>query len=118
MKSTAYVTFLILLIATAFTSCYKKQATVAVIHVEDSNGSKVGNARVILYGSGNQGEVVLRDTLFTNSDGKALFNYDEVFQSGQAGVAVLDIEVTKNGATAYGIIKVEQEETSEEKVIL
>ncbi len=118
MKNTTLALFAILLIAGTFSSCYKKKDTVAVIHVADASGANVYNAQVILYGSGSQGEVVLRDTAFTNASGEAQFNFNDVYQAGQAGVAVLDIEVTKGSAFAKGIIKIEQEETTREKVIL
>lgn len=118
MKNSTYVLFALLLIAGTVTSCYKKKDTVAVVHVVDVNGSDVSNARVVLYGTGSLGDVVLRDTAFTNSAGEAEFNFNEVYQSGQAGVAVLDIEVTKDGSLAQGIIKIVQEETTREKVIL
>jgi hypothetical protein len=118
MRSTTYFAFAIVLIATTFFSCYKKPDTVAIVHVEDTSGEVVNNARVILYGSGTLGEVVVRDTVYTNSRGEAKFNFNDIYQSGQAGAAVLDIEVSKNGAIGFGLIKVEQEDTSEEKVIL
>lgn len=114
------VYFLILLasLGLALTSCYKKQDTIAVVRVVNENGAMVSNARVILYGNGNQGDVVLRDTVFTNSNGEALFNFNETYQSGQAGVAVLDIEVQKDGLQSNGIIKITEETTSRATVIL
>ncbi|GAB5416325.1 MAG: hypothetical protein Crog4KO_10910 [Crocinitomicaceae bacterium] len=118
MKNKTLALFTILLIASTFFSCYKKKDTVAVIHVVDSSGANVYNAQVILYGPGSQVDVVLRDTVYTNASGEARFNFNNVYQSGQAGVAVLDIEVTKGSAFAKGIIKIEQEETSREKVVL
>ena len=54
----------------------------------------------------------------TDASGKATFNFNDVYQLGQAGVAVLNIDATKDGKTGQGIIKVEQEETSEETVFI
>jgi hypothetical protein len=62
--------------------------------------------------------VVLYDTTLTNSDGKAVFNFNDVYQLGQAGVAILNIEATLNTAIGEGIIKVEEETTSEETVFI
>jgi hypothetical protein len=106
---------------TIFSGCRKKEDTIAKIYVRDSANLPVAGAQVVLYGTPtvtpSTGSVV-HDTTVTNSSGEAIFNFNEVYQLGQAGVAVLDIEATKDGATAKGIIKIEQETTSEETVFL
>jgi len=65
------------------------------------------------------GAVVIDDTAFSNVDGVATFDYTDDFNLGQAGFAVLNIEV-RSGDTLYGegIIKIEPEETTQETVIL
>ena len=118
MKSTLPFTFALIFMGSTFTSCYKQKETVAVVGVVDANNQSIQNARVIIYGTGNQGTIVVNDTMFTNAMGEAVFNMDYIYQPGQAGVAVLDIDVTKSGVTAKGIIKIEQEETSRETVRL
>jgi len=118
MKLKALLPLLLLAVGFTFTSCYKQKATVAVIKVVDINNTSISNARVIIYGTGTQGVSEVRDTLFTNTEGEAIFNLDNIYQPGQAGVAVLDILVAKDGASSQGIIKVEQEEITSEKVIL
>jgi hypothetical protein len=50
--------------------------------------------------------------------GEAIFNFNEVYQLGQAGVAVLDIEVEKGLLTGQGIIKIEAETTSEQIIFI
>ena len=102
-------------------SCRKKKDTIAKIYVRDASSQYVEGATVILYGQStiNQGaNVVLYDTTLTNSSGVAVFNYNEVYQLGQAGVAVLNIKEYKNGAQGQGIIKIEEEVTSEETVFI
>lgn len=102
-------------------SCRKKKDTIAKIYVRDASSQFVEGATVILYGQStiNQGaNVVLYDTTLTNSSGVAIFNYNEVYQLGQAGVAVLNIKAFKNGAQGQGIIKIEEEVTSEETVFI
>jgi hypothetical protein len=102
-------------------SCRKKKDTIAKIYVRDASSQYVEGATVILYGQStiNQGaNVVLYDTTLTNSSGVAIFNYNEVYQLGQAGVAVLNIKAFKNGAQGQGIIKIEEEVTSEETVFI
>ncbi len=111
-------------LAGAFTivSCRKKKDTIAIINVLDTSNQPVSGARVILYGqstlSSQQANVVLYDTVFTNSNGEAVFNFNDVYQLGQAGVAVLDIDVTKGNLTGKGIIKIEEETTSRETVFV
>ena len=118
MKLTTYAILGLIALTFSLSSCYKKKDTIAIVKVVDSSGDDAYNARVILYGSGSLGDVVVRDTVFTNTKGEAEFNYNDIYQSGQAGVAVLDIQVTKGGLLSQGIIKVVQEETTREKVIL
>jgi hypothetical protein len=74
-------------------SCRKEGETVAKITVVDTGGVVFPNAMVRLYPS---------PTI-----------------PGQAGVAVLDIEV-RSGDTLYaqGIIKIEQEQTTNETVVI
>ncbi|MEN9978118.1 MAG: hypothetical protein RLZZ569_743, partial [Bacteroidota bacterium] len=54
----------------------------------------------------------------TNMAGEAIFNFNDVYQLGQAGVAVLDIEVEKGLLTGQGIIKIEAETTSEQIIFI
>lgn len=112
MRLRAFQFFAIMSLLLLTTGCYKKEDTVAIVKVVNEN------AQVIIYGSGNLGEVSLRDTTYTNVSGEALFNLNKTYQSGQAGVAVLDILVTKDGLTSQGIIKVEQEVTSKATVVV
>lgn len=111
-----------MLLATAtMVSCRKKAETIAKIYVKDAGGSAVAGATVVIYGQSTTNQpssVVLYDTTTTNSAGEAIFNFDDVYQLGQAGVAVLNIDVQKDAMVGQGIIKVEQETTSEETVFV
>lgn len=101
--------------------CRKKKDTIAIIYVRDVANQLVEGAQVVLYGESTTNQpanVTLYDTTETNSAGEAKFNFNDVYQLGQAGVAVLNIEAYKNGAQGEGIIKVEQEVTSEETVFI
>lgn len=115
MKKYIYLTgFLMVAFAITFSfgSCRKKGDTIAKITVRDSANVLVPNARVILYGTSTetpQKPVVRRDTSFTNSAGVAVFNYNDVYQLGQAGVAVLNIKAQKGNFHGDGIIKIEEE---------
>lgn len=99
--------------------CRKKEDTIAEITVRDASNQAVAGARVVIYGQSTTNQpanVVLYDTTMTNAAGVAVFNFNEVYQLGQAGVAVLNIDVQKDALTGQGIIKVEQEVTSTETV--
>lgn len=105
--------------------CRKKKETIAKIYVRDASNQAVSGATVRLYGEptdvsqgGSLSPVTLDMTTTSNSSGVAVFNFDEVYQLGQAGVVVANIEAKKSGQQGDGIIKVEQETTSEETVFI
>lgn len=96
-------------------SCYKKKDTIAIVTVVDSADAPVGGASVRLYyeGTGGPDSARIDQTASTGADGKAKFNFNDLYKAGQAGFAVLDIYVNQ---VKSGIIKVEAEKTSEETV--
>jgi hypothetical protein len=103
-----------------FSSCYRKKDTIAKVTVVDSAGLPVGGASVRLYYEdilgGNTPRENLEQTNSTDASGIATFNYNDLFKSGQAGFAILDIDVDAD--IKVGIIRIEQEETSEESVAI
>lgn len=103
-----------------FTGCKKKHDTIVKIHVRDASNSPVSDANVRLYVkvTGGMQTPVLDKSATTNSSGDAIFNFNDVYKSGQAGVAVLDIKAMKDGLVGEGIIKIEEEKTSEETVFI
>ncbi|MGV6860681.1 MAG: hypothetical protein ACWA41_02865 [Putridiphycobacter sp.] len=103
-------------------SCRKEAPTVAVITVVDTSGAPFPNAMVRLYPTPSVNPhpgIIIDDTLYTDNSGVATFDYTDMYNLGQAGFAVLDIEA-RSGDSLYGegIIKVEAEVTSNETVIL
>jgi hypothetical protein len=101
--------------------CRKKKDTIAKIYVRNTANSPVIGAQVVLKGESTVSPsppVVLFDTTTTNGSGEAIFNFNDVYQLGQAGVAVLNIVAKKDGLTGQGIIKIEEETTSEETVFI
>ena len=109
MKQLSILIFSILV----FSSCYKKKDTIARVTVLDSTGVPVGGAEVKLYYDGGDRED-LEQTTSTDASGTATFNYNNLYESGQAGFAILDIDV--NDITKVGIIKIEEEAATEETV--
>jgi hypothetical protein len=121
MKKSIFIIALIGCFALITNSCVKKEDTIAKIEVRDENNNLVEQAMVVLHGTSTcncPSQVVVYDTAYTNAAGIATFNYNEIYQLGQAGVAVLDIEAYKGNRQGQGIIKIEAEKTNEETVII
>lgn len=114
---------LLCVFAFGFGGCNEIEDTVAVVYVQNSLGAPVQGAEVRLFALGSQqqqniGELRFDTTQVTNAAGSVSFNFSEYYKQGQAGFAVLDIEATKGSLTGIGIIKVEEETTSEQTVIM
>ncbi len=114
-----------LMVVPTFVGCRKKEDTIAKIYVRGAANEAISGASVKLMPSStsaNPSQSINTDIFpmssTSNSTGEAIFNFNEVYQLGQAGVVVIDIEVQKGGASGQGIIKVDQETTSEETVFI
>jgi hypothetical protein len=118
MKIISKKTFLFLSIIAlvGLVGCRKKKDTIATITVlYKSTGAPVDNAKVVLYATsttGHQAAVTVHDTAYANINGVAYFNYNDVYQLGQAGVCVLNIKASKDNLSGEGIIKIEQEKST------
>ena len=114
--------FLALLLIVGF-GCRTKQDTIAIIHVRDIANLPVAGAEVTLFATSSMNTPAAIDTnvertAISNSSGDATFNYNDIYQLGQAGVGIFNIEASKDFNDGIGIIKVEQETTSEETVFI
>lgn len=112
----------VLFMATSFVSCRKEGNTLARVTVVDTSGTPFAGAMVRLYPTPtvtSHGAIIIDDTLYSGVDGMCTFDYTDKYNLGQAGFAVLDIEC-RAGDTLYGegIIKIEDEQTSEATVVL
>lgn len=128
MKNIKNATIILLaLFALVAVSCNKKKDTIVNIKVVDAGGYPVGGADVTLYPNGTidtldnywefcYGESGSGITSVSNSSGVASFNFNDCYQEGQAGFAVLDIDATKGSLNGTGIVKVIEEETVDEEV--
>lgn len=106
-------------IFTSNSACKKKKDTIAKVYVKYATGEPVNECEVILKGVSTVGKSSsLADTAFTSSRGEAIFNFNDIYQSGQAGVAVLDIFAGKDGLVGTGIIQVEEETESSATVVI
>lgn len=104
-------------------SCEKEKETIATITIKSENGDIIPGAEVRLFAIGSPdvpqiNEIRFDTTAFTNGSGKVSFNFSDYYKAGQAGFAVLDIEASKGPLYGTGIIKIEEETTSEETVIV
>ncbi len=121
-----YFFFFLILFAQIFTSCRKKKETIAHIYVRDETDNPVNEASVILYGTSTGNPIGgngpgfgnFRDTVISSSSGLAVFNLSELYQSGQAGVAILDIKAFKFNKLGIGIIKIEPEKINEQTITI
>lgn len=124
MKLRNVIYFSAVVFAVGFTSsaCNKKKDTIAKVFVYDENKNPVSNAEVVLYASPSESSfgktLIENDTTTTNLSGEAIFNYNDIYELGQAGVAVLNINASKDGLTGEGVIQIIEEETSEATVYI
>ncbi|MFT5858250.1 MAG: hypothetical protein ACI865_000334 [Flavobacteriaceae bacterium] len=121
MKFSASKLILLCLLILTASSCRKKEDTIVEIYVRTSANVVVPNATVRLYTNPPyepNSNAALEMEGQTDINGVIRYNFNDVYQLGQAGVAVLEIEVTKEGSTSNGIIKIEQETTSKKTIYL
>lgn len=101
-------------------SCGKPKDTVATVTVLDAGNLPVAGAtvKVVGYDSfGNNPGVIDRETT-TDANGKAIFNFNDLYKRGSAGFAVLEIEAEKGAMMGDGIIKVEEEKNNEQTITI
>jgi len=102
-------------------SCKKDKQTIATVKVVNEDGDPIPGATVRLYSVPSDDEprpnqLRFDTTQVTNGTGIVTFDFSEFYKKGQAGFAVLDIEAYKGSLNGDGIIKIEEEETTEEIV--
>ena len=126
------------IIAFFASGCFEIEETIANVTVVRINnvGEEVpvdaADVRLYALGSLDQdfvGEPRFDTTQVTSDEGFVSFNFSELYVGGQAGFAVLDIEVIKgdgdcnnpldqNTLCGTGLIKIEEMETTSETVIV
>ena len=118
-KSLRLLTVGLVLIFISF-ACKKEKETLAKIRVLSDQNQLVENAMVRLWPNPDivLGPMIPADTAYTNADGIAFFNYTKDFNLGQAGFRILDIEVTSEDYSGAGIIKIIDEEITENTVVI
>ncbi|MBL7943608.1 MAG: hypothetical protein JNM00_12625 [Flavobacteriales bacterium] len=103
-----------------FSGCEKPEDTIATITVVNLDGEPIPGATVRIFSNPTPppqpNELRFDDTSVTNGTGKVSFNFTDYYKQGQAGFAVLDLEAWKGSLYGTGIIKIEEETTTEEVV--
>ena len=96
-----------------FPSCYKSPPTTLTVEVRNSAGQIVNGVLVKVQAeptSNLEGqELLINYEEATNSNGIAFFNLNEVFKSGQTGVAVLLASVQQNNLYGSEVIEIVEE---------
>ena len=117
--STNWAKYVILLAVICISqSCYKPKSTIATITVlNDSNNSPVSGATVRLFYDDPTGvnSSIINEQNTTSDQGVVNFDFSEYYKDGQAGFAVLDIEVNN---VFVGVIQVEERATTEKTIYL
>lgn len=101
--------------------CNKKDDTIAIITIVDQNDIPIAGAYVKLYGTPTfpVGDPTRLDQeAMTDPFGQARFDYTDIYHQGQAGFAVMDILTYKDSLAGEGIIKIIEEETTNETVMV
>lgn len=114
---------MLLCIGVVINGCKKDKETIATITIVNDDGEVVPGATVRLFSNPSENPPppnALRfdTTQVTNGTGKVTFDFTEFYKKGQAGFAVLDIEAFKGSLNGEGIIKIEEETTSEETIVI
>ena len=120
MRKFIHYTGILFITALILVSCGKEGDTIAKVTVTDAAGDPVSGAFVKVTGVDSQGEnggLIERDAT-SDATGVATFNFNDLYKRGQAGFAVLEIYAEKDSLWGEGIIKVEEEKTSEATVVI
>jgi len=122
IKNGTWVLILFVFIATNM-GCRKKKDTIVEVTVRNAASAPVANATVRLYPKptpGYSGGSSLLWDYSANTDfsGIAVFNFNEVYKLGQAGVVVAHIDAHYAGSAGTGVVKVEQEEKTTTTVFI
>ena len=93
------------------------------ITVKDASGNPVVNATVRLEGQPSDSVYVDRLSLYdleqkTGSTGIAVFVFNDFYDQGDNGFAVLNVEATDGSITTTGHVKVVEDETVEQTIVL
>ncbi len=124
-----YTFFILVILGSSFlSSCHKKKDTTAKITIRNVANEIIVGASVRVYSVSTTTPTkasTVDETKLTDLDGVVTFNYNDIYQSGQAGVAVLNIDANYTRTTptltiisGSGVIKIEAEKENTATLIL
>jgi hypothetical protein len=97
--------------------CYKKQDTILKVYVRNSNGQIVAGANVKIYAeptdTSKQNESIINFNDNTDEKGIVSFNLNELYESGQTGVAILKAKAGYLNLSGENIVPITEEKTNE-----
>jgi hypothetical protein len=97
--------------------CYKKQDTILKVYVRNSNGQIVAGANVKIYAeptdTSKQNESIINFNDNTDEKGIVSFNLNELYESGQTGVAILKAKAGYFNLSGENIVPITEEKTNE-----
>ena len=101
------------LLLIAFSSCFKSKQTTLNVQVRTSSGAAVVGANVTVKGvppENSDGNALLIDYQeATNSNGIAFFNLEDIYNPGQSGAAIVEVNAQKSGLNAEEIVDLVEE---------
>jgi hypothetical protein len=103
-----------------------KKDTTANIYFKDEANNAIKVAEVILFGtstgnpvgSDTSGFGNYRNTVLTGSSGLSVFNLSHLYQSGQVGVAILEIKTKKLNKQGISTITIQTQMANEKTIVL
>lgn len=116
-----FIFSLIAIFALSSQGCRKKKDTLVEVTVKDVNNQLVSGATVNMFPVGTVAPspgYLWNYTETTGSNGTAVFNFNDIYQLGQAGVAVSNIKATKAGVVGNSVVKIEAEKVTSKIVYL
>jgi hypothetical protein len=121
IRSIFMLTLAVCALCVGLWGCKKDKQTIATVKVVNEEGDPIPGATVRLYSVPSEdeprpNELRFDTTQVTNGTGLVTFDFTEFYKKGQAGFAVLDIEAYKGSLNGDGIIKIEEETTTEEVI--
>jgi hypothetical protein len=97
--------------------CYKKKETILQVNVRDISGTTIKGAKVELYAdptdTSSNNQLAINFSEISNEDGTATFNLNEIYKSGQTGVAIIKAKATYYNKTGQTIIQITEEVLNE-----
>jgi hypothetical protein len=109
--------FILFVISSFLTSCYKKKDTLLMVYVRDETGSVIESAKVRVFAeptdTSNNSAMIVDFEKITDNTGTADFNFNQIYETGQTGVAVVKVKATYFNKVGQKIVELVEEQNNE-----